>query len=120
MVGDRTARTGVSETAAHAPDYLRLPFAWAPSRRFDHGLVYEYRLAVGTDDIALLRLVPGKGWTMTLARGAQSDIEERGLFGTPHDALMVLFAEFVFSRLRAEAEGAPEARALSLPRGTEH
>jgi hypothetical protein len=104
----------VSENAAHAPDYLRLPFAWAPSRRFDHGLVYEYRLVVRTDDIAILRLVAGKGWTMTLARGgAQAAIEERGLFGTPQDALMVLFAEFVSSRLWAEAEGAPEARALS-------
>lgn len=83
-------------TAANGPDYLRLPLAWTPSRRFDHDRVYEYRLTLGGGDVAILRLVADKGWAMTVTHGSGEPDTDRGLFGTPHDALMVLMAEFVF------------------------
>jgi hypothetical protein len=71
--------------------------------------VYEYRLALGGDAVAILQLVPGKGWAMTIARGtAPSD--ERGVFATPLDALMVLLTEFASSDDHAKgltADGLP-------------
>ena len=82
-------------SAADGPDYLRLALAWTPSRRFDHDQVYEYRLALAAGNVAILRLVADKGWAMTISHAGQRDTD-RGLFWTPHDALMVLVAEFVF------------------------
>jgi hypothetical protein len=81
---------------ADGPDYLRLPLAWTPSRRFEHDRVYEYRLAIGAGDAVVLRLVADKGWAMTVTHGSGQPDTDRGLFGTPHDALMVLVAEFAF------------------------
>lgn len=95
LVDNRVERRLPTATAANGPDYLRLPLAWTPSRRFDHDRVYEYRLALGGGDVAVLRLVADKGWAMTVSHGGERETD-RGLFGTPHDALMVLVAEFVF------------------------
>ena len=78
---------------AHGPDYLSLPIAWLPSRRFEHGQPYEYRLALTGDDVAILHRVAGRGWALMIAHGAAGPATARGLFGTPHDALMVLYAE---------------------------
>ena len=92
-----------SQTAtADGPDYLTLPLSWTPARRFDHDRVYEYRLALGGGDVALLRLVADKGWAMMISHGSGAPDTERGLFGTPHDALLVLVAEFVFHGDRVE------------------
>lgn len=96
--------------AADGPDFLDPPLAWTPSQRFGHGQAYEYRLALGADDVAILQLIPGKGWAMTTAHGtAQPD--ERGLFATPRDALMVLIAEFVIT----DADGETQAGAVDSP-----
>ena len=84
-----------------APDessYLTLPFAWAPSQRFGHGQVFEYRLVCDAGFVAVLRLVPDKGWAMTVGDGTAQPESDRGLFASPHDALMVLVAEFGASR----------------------
>lgn len=82
--------------AADRPDYLDPPLAWTPSQRFGHGQVCEYRVPLAAGDVAILQLVAGKGWAMTIAHGAAEPATERGLFATPHDALMVLLAEFGF------------------------
>jgi hypothetical protein len=87
-------RSPQTATAPDGPDYLRLPLAWTPSRRFEHDRVYEYRLALGASDEAILRLVAGKGWALTIAHGNGQPATERGLFATPRDALLVLVAEF--------------------------
>ena len=78
----------------NGPDYLSLPIAWQPSRRFQHGQPYEYHVALGADDRGILRLVAGKGWALTIVPGDTQLAIDRGLFGTPDDALMVLYAEF--------------------------
>ena len=57
----------------------------------------EYRLTLGAGNVAILQLVADNGWAMAIAHGPGRPDTERGLFGTPHDALMVLVAEFVFS-----------------------
>lgn len=77
--------------------YLDLPFAWAPSKRFDHGQVYEYRLPLNADEVAILRLVADKGWGLTIAHGDAQPHTDRGLFATPYDAFMVLATEFGLS-----------------------
>jgi hypothetical protein len=77
----------------HEPDYLGVPLAWTPARRFDHGKVYEYRLTLHDGEVAILRLVAGKGWAMVIAHDDGQPDTERGLFATPGDALMVLRAE---------------------------
>lgn len=77
---------------AEARSYLTLPFAWTPSKRFGHGQTNEYRLALRDGRVAILRIVPDKGWAMSIASGEQETA--RGLFATPDDALMVLAAEF--------------------------
>ena len=82
--------------AADGPDYLRLPLAWTPTRRSDDHGVCEYRLPLGGGNVAILQLIEHKVWAMKITHaGGQPNIE-RGLFGTPHDALMVLVGEFVF------------------------
>jgi hypothetical protein len=86
---ERTAAAIVTDR----PDYLDLPVAWTPSRRFEHGQVYEYRLTLTAGETAILQLVPGRGWAMTIAHGAGQPDSDRGLFATPRDALMVLLAE---------------------------
>ena len=87
-----SAQQGVVDRA----DYLKLPLAWTPTRRFDHHQVYEYQMALGAGRAATLRLVADKGWAMTIVHDGVQPGTDRGLFGTPHDALMVLVAEFVF------------------------
>ena len=101
-------RAPVTAKAVHGPDYLRLPLAWTPTRRFDHHQVYEYQMAHGAGQVAILRLVADKGWAMTIVHRDGQPATERGLFGTPHDALMVLVAEFVLpdDRVAPPAEGA--------------
>jgi hypothetical protein len=94
MTSDNRLQTA---TAVNGPDYLRLPLAWTPSRRFEHDRVYEYRMALGDGDVAILRLVADKGWAMTISHGSGHPDTERGLFGMPHDALLVLVAEFAFA-----------------------
>lgn len=93
-------------------DRLVLPFAWAPSKRFDHGQVYEYRLTLDADEVATLRLVADKGWALTIARGDAQPHTDRGLFATPYDALMVLATERGFSGHDIESrsrDGAPDS-----------
>lgn len=78
----------------HAPGaYLTLPFTWTPAKRFGHGQTSEHRLALPGGQIAILRVVADRGWEMTICDGAGRE-SPRGLFATPHDALMVLVAEF--------------------------
>jgi hypothetical protein len=55
--------------------------------------VSEYRLKLQSGDVALLRLVADKGWAMTIRHGTGQPDTDRGLFGTPDDALMVLVGE---------------------------
>lgn len=86
----------LTANAAEGPDYLRLPLVWMPTRRDDDQRVCEYRLPLGDATVAILQLIADKGWAMTIAHGGEQADTERGLFGTPHDALMVLVAEFVF------------------------
>jgi hypothetical protein len=90
--------------AVDGPDFLGPALAWTPTRRFGHGQVYEYRLALDGDDVAILQLVPGKGWAMTVAHGSGQPDSDRGLFATPRDALMVLLAEFGFTEHDTETE----------------
>lgn len=87
-----TTEPKLSTKTGDESDYLGLPLTWTATRRFDYGRVYEYRLTLGTGQVAILRLVPEKGWAMTIADDADSVIE-RGLFATPDDALMVIAAE---------------------------
>jgi hypothetical protein len=75
-------------------DYLNLPLDCVPSRRFEHGQPYEYRLVLAPEAVAMLRLVAGKGWALTIVRGPGRAPDDRGLFGTVFDAVMVLYAEF--------------------------
>jgi hypothetical protein len=84
-----------SETANEAA-YLELPFTWTPSQRFDHGQVREYQLGLGSGRVALLERVGGTGWALTIEH--RQHRTERGMFATPHDALMVLVAEYVLQR----------------------
>jgi hypothetical protein len=79
----------------HDADYLDLPFAWTATQRFGHGQVREYQLPLGGDRVAILERVAAKGWALTILHAGGSTKSVRGLFGTPHDALMVLFAEEV-------------------------
>jgi len=79
--------------AADRSGHFEVPFEWTPSKRFDHGQACEYRLPLGDHGVAILRLVAGKGWALSITQGAGGDTA-RGLFATPHDGLMVLFAEF--------------------------
>ena len=100
-------------TAADGPDYLTLPLAWTATRRFDHGRVSEHRLALGGGEVAILQLVADRAWAMTIVHGSRQPDTDRGLFGTPHDALMVLVAEFVFpghlvEHLEVRANAPPE------------
>jgi hypothetical protein len=74
--------------------YLRLPFAWASTKQFAYGQPNEYRLTLSDGRAAILRLVTDKGWAMSIADARGSETS-RGLFGTPHDALMALVAECV-------------------------
>jgi len=83
--------------AADSPDYLRLPVAWTPSRRFEHGQPYEYRLMLNADEVAALQRVAGRGWSLTIIDGSSGRVSERGLFATPHDALMAVYAEYFVS-----------------------
>ena len=98
--------------AADAADYLDLPVAWVPSKRFDHGQVYEYRLRLDADEVATLRLVADKGWALTIAHGDAQPHTDRGLFATPYDAFMVLATECGFSGHDIESrsrDGAPDS-----------
>lgn len=81
-------------------EYLKLPFAWSVTERFDHGEVREYQLPLAGDGRAILQLVPARGWALTVISGRGSPSTARGLFGTPHDALMVLVAEHVFASFK--------------------
>ena len=98
MVSNSTSQLAtLSEKAADRAEYLDLPFAWAPSKRFNHGQVYEYRLMLGANEVATLRLVADKGWALTTAYGDAQPHTDRGLFATPYDAFMVVATEFGFS-----------------------
>jgi hypothetical protein len=80
-------------TTATAPDYLKLPVTWSPSRHFEHGQPYEYRLTLRGNDVATLTAVAGQGWALTITNSGRMVIE-RGLFATVCDALMVIYAEY--------------------------
>ena len=71
--------------------YLKLPFNWKPVRRALTGPV-EYELTLHDGRTATLTEVAGKGLAMRISTKLGPDTP-RGLFGTPHDALMVLVAE---------------------------
>src|SRR5688500_17255947 len=86
--------------SAHEADYLKLPFRWSVTARFDHGLVREYQMPLGGDTRAILRLIPARGWALTIVNGGGAPSTARGLFGTPHDALMVLLAEHDFASFK--------------------
>jgi hypothetical protein len=89
--------------AAEGPDYLDVAVAWTPTRRFGHGQVHEYRLSLGTE-VAILQLVAGKGWAMTIAHGTTQPDTDRGLFATPRDALMALLGELGFADAAAQPQ----------------
>jgi hypothetical protein len=81
--------------------FITLPFGWVVTQRFEHGLVREYQLTRG-DLVAILQRVAGRGWAMTVVHGPGQRYD-RGLFATPHDALMVLAAEFAVAGLSLDA-----------------
>jgi len=114
MVSFSSERQGPLTAKAAEPDYLQLPLAWMPTRRFGHHQVYEYQLRLGGSDVAVLRLVADKGWAMTITHAAGEPETDRGLFGTPHDALMVLVAECGVAGNRAQDPQAA-AGAAALP-----
>jgi hypothetical protein len=94
LVERQTPAVGPATADYDPRQYLQLPFAWVPSGRFGHGKVHEYRLDLGANDVAILRLVADKGWALTIARGAAQPEIDKGLFATPYDALMVIVAEY--------------------------
>ena len=83
--------TGTAATPHQPGGYLKPPFNWRPMRPADIEQT-EYQFALGDGRTAYLRLVAGKGWAMRITGGPGQETD-RGLFGTPHDALMVLVAE---------------------------
>ena len=79
---------------AREADYLKLPVALTASRRFDHGQPYEYRMTLNGHHTAVLTLVAGKGWRLTIVHDGATPPIDRGLFATLYDAVMVVYAEF--------------------------
>lgn len=63
-----------------------------PHGQFGHGAVHSYTVELPTGDKALLTLAPGKGWHLEIVRKGMT--LPRGLFGTTHDILMLLEAEY--------------------------
>jgi hypothetical protein len=102
--------------AADGPDFLDPALTWTPTRRFGHGQVYEYRLTLDGNDVAILQLVPGRGWAMSIAHGTGQPDSDRGLFATPRDALMLLLAEF--GVIEHDADTEVEARGEAQATGT--
>jgi hypothetical protein len=63
-----------------------------PAERFSHGQVYRYVIALPNDVTAILDLVAAKGWRLTIREhGAMLN---RGVFGTTHDIVELLTAEY--------------------------
>ena len=63
-----------------------------PSERFGHGQVYSYVIALPNEATAILDLVGGRGWRLTIRdHGATID---RGLFGSTDDIVELLSAEY--------------------------
>jgi hypothetical protein len=97
MIFDRgqllAEKTTLQTFAAHHGDHLTTPCVLRPTRTFEHGMASEYEIALPNDAVAVVRLVAAKGWNL-IVRERNSDREiSRGLFATPHDALMVMAAE---------------------------
>ena len=90
-----------------APDYLRLPVTWSPSRQFPNGQASEYQLALRDGDMATVRTEAGKGWAMTIIRRGGREVIDRGLFVTVCDALMVVYAEYYPQLLRPSTDADP-------------
>ena len=63
-----------------------------PSERFGHGQVHSYVIALPNEATAVLDLIGGKGWRLTIREhGATID---RGLFGSTDDIVKLLTAEY--------------------------
>jgi hypothetical protein len=78
---------------ADETNHLAGPCVLTASKRFDHGAIWEYQIALPENHVAVLRLEPGKGWALNIL-STQDNIDiDRGLFATPLDALMVVSAE---------------------------
>jgi len=64
-----------------------------PTSQFQHGTAREYRVVLPNRETAVLTLIPGRGWEMSIQTPAP-DVVCRGLFATAYDALCVLSAEY--------------------------
>jgi hypothetical protein len=73
-------------------DHLSAPCQLQPTAWFEHGMTREYQVPLLEGELAILQLIAGRGWQVTIRSASTSDID-RGLFASPHDALMVLSAE---------------------------
>jgi hypothetical protein len=74
-------------------DHLTAPCKLEPTAWFEHGMTREYQAPLLDGNRAVLQLVAGRGWRLIIRTGAGSPELDRGLFATPHDALMLLSAE---------------------------
>jgi hypothetical protein len=74
-------------------DHLSSPCKLHATAWFEHGMTREYQVTLLDGDVAVLQLVAGRGWRMTMRSAARPGELDRGLFATPNDALMVLSAE---------------------------
>jgi hypothetical protein len=64
-----------------------------PNGQLAHGQGHSYLVALPHDATAILDLIGGKGWHLTVRR-QDGQVIDRGLFGAPDDILEVLRAEY--------------------------
>ena len=69
------------------------PLRLLSTSQFQHGMAYEYRVVLPNRDTAILTLIAGRGWDLTIQTPA-AEVIHRGLFSTTYDALCVLRAEY--------------------------
>jgi hypothetical protein len=73
-----------------------MAFVLKPHSHQADGSVLSYTVALPNNAIALIDRVVDKGWELTI-RTVNAKLEERGLFGTPHDILCLLEVEYPYS-----------------------
>jgi hypothetical protein len=63
-----------------------------PNGQFAHGQAHSYLVTLPNDATAILDLVGGKGWHLTIRQDGKAI--SRGLFNTPNDIVELLRAEY--------------------------
>jgi hypothetical protein len=63
-----------------------------PNGRFAHGQAHSYLVALPHDAMAILDLVGGQGWQLTIRQDGKAI--DRGLFRSPDDIVELLRAEY--------------------------